>query len=819
MKKIISILIVLISLSTYSQTEVHNQKVKIKTTPQGSKSDSLIVKGTDNILKYLSRTDFLNGVSSGSGSNYYLNGITKSGNTLTFAVNGTTNQTYEFGSNAFTSFSDHALENYLKSADLTDYATQLWVSNQGYLTSFTETDPIYTAWDKSTGISITESQISDLNHTVDTNTQLSDSDIANFGYIKNFTEIDGSVTNELQNGSEILLTGYTKPASFTSVLSSDTVNEAIGKLEKGLEDATSGGVTSVNGQTGAAVLNADDISDSSTTNKYVTSSQIANFHAPGSDDQDLTPYITFANANAAFEPIKGADDNFVTDAEKIVIGNTSGINTGDQDFDVTIDGNYLTTIDKNTNLNLLSGSGIALESFSSHLGNSLVIRSTFSNSYNDLYDTPTIPTNNNQLTNGAGYALDSEVIHNTGNEDVYGIKTIKDDLTLDSDLIVDGQSFFNDSTLFNGGTAGISFTDLENKPQLSISGNTLSLTGSTPVTLPSGASNVNADWNATSGDALILNKPTIPTNNNQITNGAGYALDNGVVHDTGNEDVHGVKSFHDYTVFKDDVRLENSTGQTRLFISDSKIEYTYAQNGNQRMRYLPYAIDYLGTNASGENGTPTRILINNTGVGANITFREQSGTVALLSDIPTSSGGSSGTNTTFIQGAGRVLMATDNRWITDSDDIYGFNKEEFTDAAGTGSEPNIKWQTRGVPIPPNYRVKKIHLIGRTNSTQITNIDIRVYKRERSSGGSNQGVDNNSEMNNTQIYSGQWFDSGTTYTGDSNDSFDKQITTSIHNSSASLSQVTMYFRPVGTLSSTRYFYMSYTMELEYIVNVD
>ena len=34
--------------------------------------------------------------------------------------------------------------------------------------------------------------------------------------------------------------------------------------------------------------------------------------------------------------------------------------------------------------------------------------------------------------------------------------------------------------------------------------------------------NVNADWNAVSGDAQILNKPTIPTNNNQLTNGAGY---------------------------------------------------------------------------------------------------------------------------------------------------------------------------------------------------------------------------------------------------------------------------------------------------------
>ena len=38
-------------------------------------------------------------------TNYFLNGITKSGNTLTFSVSGTTNQTYEFGSNAFNSTS------------------------------------------------------------------------------------------------------------------------------------------------------------------------------------------------------------------------------------------------------------------------------------------------------------------------------------------------------------------------------------------------------------------------------------------------------------------------------------------------------------------------------------------------------------------------------------------------------------------------------------------------------------------------------------------------------------------------------------------
>jgi hypothetical protein len=38
------------------------------------------------------------------------------------------------------------------------------------------------------------------------------------------------------------------------------------------------------------------------------------------------------NQIAGKEPLKGSDDNYVTDAEKVVIGNTSGTNTGDQDI-------------------------------------------------------------------------------------------------------------------------------------------------------------------------------------------------------------------------------------------------------------------------------------------------------------------------------------------------------------------------------------------------------------------------------------------------------------------------------------------------------
>ena len=77
--------------------------------------------------------------------------------------------------------------------DLSSYATQTYVTTRGYLTTYTETDPVFTAWDKSTGISITESQISDLQNYLTTYTEtdpvfaasdaagITSTDIANWG--------------------------------------------------------------------------------------------------------------------------------------------------------------------------------------------------------------------------------------------------------------------------------------------------------------------------------------------------------------------------------------------------------------------------------------------------------------------------------------------------------------------------------------------------------------------------------------------------------------------------------------------------------------
>lgn len=195
--------------------------------------------------------------------------------------------------------------------------------------------------------------------------------------------------------------------------------------------------------------------------------------------------------------------------------------------------------------------------------------------YTQLTGTPTVPTNNNQLTNGAGYISDYTVtsVDVTAHEGALSIteSQISDlshfsgsynDLTNQPTLApsnaeqnvqsdwnaVSGDAFIlNKPSLFDGAYDSLTgkptlfdgaYSSLSGLPSL-FDGAYSSLSG-LPSLAPSNAEqNVQSDWNATTGDALILNKPslfdgayssltgtpTIPTNNNQLTNGEGYISD------------------------------------------------------------------------------------------------------------------------------------------------------------------------------------------------------------------------------------------------------------------------------------------------------
>lgn len=69
-------------------------------------------------------------------------------------------------------------------------------------------------------------------------------------------------------------------------------------------------------------------------------------------------------------------------------------------------------------------------------------------------------------------------------------------------------AILNQPTLATVATSG-SYADLSSKPSIP-------------------AAQVQSDWNASSGLGVVLNKPTVPTNTNQLTNGAGFLTTNAV---------------------------------------------------------------------------------------------------------------------------------------------------------------------------------------------------------------------------------------------------------------------------------------------------
>jgi len=143
--------------------------------------------------------------------------------------------------------------------------------------------------------------------------------------------------------------------------------------------------------------------------------------------------------------------------------------------------------------------------------------------YDNFTNTPTIPTNNNQLTNGAGFITNSVTGNFTvsGNVSIGGTLTYEDVTNIDSVGLITARSGVevgSGTTLSpegNGFFVGVvTATSFVGDVTGDVTGNADTATNSTQ--LNSQAASYYLDYNN------FTNKPTIPTNNNQLTNGAGY---------------------------------------------------------------------------------------------------------------------------------------------------------------------------------------------------------------------------------------------------------------------------------------------------------
>lgn len=163
-----------------------------------------------------------------------------------------------------------------------------------------------------------------------------------------------------------------------------------------------------------------------------------------------------------------------------LIGNKTtadlGIIIPDKTSDLDNDSGFITSADVPTATSQLTNdSGFITTAAISAVG--------LSGEYNDLLNKPTIPTATSQLTNDSGYVTTSAIPVNLSqlNNDVPYVPL--------SDI----------------STVGLTgdYDDLLNKPSIP-------------------AAQVNSDWDAVSGVAEILNKPTIPSNTSDLNNDSGF---------------------------------------------------------------------------------------------------------------------------------------------------------------------------------------------------------------------------------------------------------------------------------------------------------
>lgn len=196
-----------------------------------------------------------------------------------------------------------------------------------------------------------------------------------------------------------------------------------------------------------------------------------------------------------------------------------------------------------------ASAGYGTSSFSGAYADLTGKPSLFSGSYNDLSNKPTIPTNNNQLTNGAGY-ITSAFISDKGNAASLNL----DNLTASSDegyyswgstqptngpgwtyggvLILRDQNQ-NNQIAFGGSTSKMAIRRANSGTYGSWADvwttNNLTATDKSNYDTAYGWGNhASAGYSTFSGSYNDLsNKPTIPTNNNQLANGAGYITNSG----------------------------------------------------------------------------------------------------------------------------------------------------------------------------------------------------------------------------------------------------------------------------------------------------
>jgi hypothetical protein len=387
-----------------------------------------------------------------------------------------------------------------------------------------------------------------------------------------YTDENGTTTNidlsaYLDEDSRAIASGTLNSVSGVVTFTRDDATTFTLDLSDLLDDTNL--VTSVAGKNGVVTLDADDIDDASTTNKFTTAAEITKLSGI---ETGATADQTASEIKTAYEG--NADTNAFTDAEQSKL---SGIETG---ADVTDTTNVVAALTAGTNVTIGADGTISSTDTNTtySVGDGGLTEKNFTTALKTKLD---------------GIEASADVTDTTN---VVAALTAGTNVTIGADGTISSTDTNTTYSVGDGGLTEKNFTTALNTKLAGIeTGATADQTASEILTaiktVDGAASGLDADLlDGQQGSHYLdynnfTNTPTIPTNNNQLTNGAGYITADTQLSTEQVQDIVGAMVSTN-TESGIAVTYDDTDGKLDFNVNDPTISLTGAVTGSATMTNL-----------------------------------------------------------------------------------------------------------------------------------------------------------------------------------------------------------------------------------------
>lgn len=173
----------------------------------------------------------------------------------------------------------------------------------------------------------------------------------------------------------------------------------------------------------------------------------------------------------------------------------------------------------------------------------------------------------------------------------------------------------------------------------------------------------------------------------------------------------------------------------------------------------------------------------------------------------------------LMNNSGRMYMETTigTRWVTDSDDNYGFGYYQMSEPSGDNrATPIVEYEHRGHIVPPNTFVKGLWTKARVNNISVPDVELAlIAKQPLTPALAMAGINSDNEVEYETMYQGMWFADtagngvfSQALTGTVTHDHWKYFELNYQSPSDKPSELSIYARPSLQQTSRRYFLLNY-----------